>query len=859
MPELDFTAIKQVLLDWPTKELPQVGASTPPLLGRLRQILEAARMNGAFASLPDLMVLLRQLLLSCSSERPDARLNVPRHQSWPSEATWETFGFQVTRTATRFLLEAKAWHPDWLGASPELVGDMFQYEHQAQVVRRDARLPMDPFLHEVTGYNHYVCPGQREALLSALFMPAGDSLIVNLPTGSGKSLVAQAPVLVRGPGAGLTLVVVPTNALALDLERRTRELLAARYANQLPHELAWIGGRTDSSHDAIKDRIRSGNQGILFASPEAVCGTLLNSLYIAANNGLIAYLVIDEAHLIAQWGDAFRPAFQQLSGVRRGLLKASPGHGFRTLLLSATFSPQIIGTLEALFGPRERLQIVSAVHLRPEPRYLSCQVADREEKLTLLDELLHYVPRPFILYATTRQDAKDLFKRLLQAGFRRIACVHGETDNDERERVIQDWVEDRLDGVVATSAFGVGMDKSDVRAVIHAALPETLDRFYQEVGRGGRDGCACLSITLFDARDIKIARRMTTPTLIGDDKGFERWSTLYREAERDPEHPDLRLVDLRKRPGGLNQESDYNRDWNMRTLILLARTGLIQLESNPPLRIERAEGEDEADFIARVETVQESYFTHVPVRSLDPQLMNRSHFEKRIGDKRQRSIESANRAFDRMLKALTGQKEMSEVLVELFASNNVVVSPACRGCPASGGTLHDGDNLYQIPPGIGISRLAPYDVQVWRHRFGSMDPSIVVVLCPDGNLQSPLFDALRTAVASFGVRELALQPSLRQSQPALSRLHRLADDRVLVLRNLDDLPAGPDTLPLARATILMPWGDQPFPDELLLLERPLHLVFVPDNIRDAHHPLRRFRDTATNCIELQEFLRRATQ
>ena len=860
MDKLDFTTLKQVLLHWPTMALPQAGDTTTPLLGRLRQIIEPARRDGTFSSLPDLMVLVRQLLLSRGGDKTGQRLSVPRHQGWPGEDLWETFGFHVMKTATRFGLEAKAWHPDWLGPTGGHADDLFQHEHQAQCVRLDSRLPIDPFLREVTGFNHYLCPGQREAILSALFMTAGDSLIVNLPTGSGKSLVAQAPVLIHGPERGLTLVVVPTNALALDLERRTREFLTAPGAVlESSQEFAWIGAPTDDSHEAIKQRIRSGSQGILFSSPEAVCGSLLNSLYIAAEQGLLAYFVVDEAHLIAQWGDAFRPAFQQLSGVRRGLLAACLGERFRTLLLSATFSHQIIETLKVLFGPSENLNIASAVHLRPEPRYLSYRCLGSHDKEVRVDELLRYVPRPFILYTTKRTDAKAWFQRLLRTGFRRIACVHGETPNAERERIIWDWVYDRIDGVVATSAFGVGMDKSDVRTVIHAAMPETLDRLYQEVGRGGRDGRASLSITVFDTPDISIARSLSVPTLIGDEKGFERWSTLYREAERDSRNPDVRLVDLRKRPGGLTQESDYNRDWNMRTLILLARAGLIQLESTRPLQIERDEGEDETAFRARLEVEQEAYFARIPVRALDPRLMDRSYFEFRVGAERQRGRESANRAFDRMLEALSGQREIAKVLVELLASDNVIVSPACRGCPASNGALHKDGNLYQIPSGIGISRVAPYDMQGWRDRFGDLDPSRVVVLCPESTADRLLLKALRSAIASFGVRELAVQQSVRHARPAFSELHRWSDDRVLALRDLSDTLPSPDTLSLARATVFMPWSDQPLPDELWLFERPLHLVFASSNIRDGHHPLRLYRDTATNCIEFQEFLRRATQ
>ena len=859
MDEFDLTTLKQSLLEWPSMALPQAGAAKTSLLARISTILEAGRLNGCFDSLPDLMVLVRQLLLSYSSDTMSRRLSVPRDSGWPDEDTWRTFGFDITKSGTRFLLEAKAWCPEWLGAPDDQAADLFRHEHRAQPVRRVTRVRMDPFLREVTGFKEYVCPGQREALLSALFMRPGDSLIVNLPTGSGKSLVAQAPVLVRGPNEGLTLVVVPTNSLGIDLARRTRDMYVSRDADRTPHELMWIGSRNDGSLEAIKQRLRSGSQGILFASPEAVCGSLLKSLYIAAEKGLIAYLVVDEAHLIAQWGDAFRPAFQQLSGVRRGLLNACPSAPFRTLLLSATFSRQVLETLKILFGPSEKLNIVSAVHLRPEPRYLCYQCLGPTDKNNRLEELSRYIPRPFIIYTTKREDAISLFSRLHQKGFRRIALVHGETPNEERERIIRKWVEDQLDGVVATSAFGVGMDKRDVRTVIHAALPETLDRFYQEVGRGGRDGCASLSITLFDKADIETARRMTAPTLIGDDKGYERWNTLYRAAEPDPQDTEVRVVDLRKRPGGLTQESDYNRDWNMRTLILLARAGLIQLESTRPLQVERHADEDEGAFQARVEDEHQVYFSQIPVRSLDPRLMDRSHFEQQLDSERRRGMESANRAFNQMLNALSGKQEMADVLVELLSSDDVVVSAVCRGCPAINGELHDQDGVYQIPSGTGISRLTPYDDQAWQLRFGDLNPSeVVTVFCPADTPEESILDALRASVSLFGVRELALMPSLRASQPAYSELHRLAHDQVLVLRDLDDRSASLNALPLPRATLLLPWGNHPFPDELLLLERPLHIVFAPLKIRDSH-PLRLYRDTATNSIDLEDFLRRVKQ
>ena len=779
----DFTALGRALLDWPVGTAALDLPAATSLLGRLRQILQQARQRGAPEYGPDLMVLVRQLLIERGGDSRFAKhLNVPRGPGWPEADAWRRFGCTVTETAERLLIAAQPWRPDWLGALPDGDEDIFAAEHQARPVRADAQVPMDPFLREVTGYDAYVCPGQREAVLSALCMPAGSTLIVNLPTGGGKSLVAQVPVLLDGLESGLTLFVVPTNALALDLQRRTRELLAKGRRAGAEWPLAWTGDSDATDRAEIKQRVRAGTQGILFASPEAVCGALLTALYQAAERGALRYLVVDEAHLIAQWGDDFRPTFQQLAGVRRGLLSACPqGAAFCTLLLSATFPSPVIQTLETLFGPSEQLQMVAAVHLRPEPRYLCHRVCDRDEKRERLMELLRYIPRPFILYTTTRDDARQWFEELRVAGYGRLACFHGETGGTERKRIIDDWVDDRLDGVVATSAFGVGMDKADVRAVIHAALPETLDRFYQEVGRGGRDGRASLSITLFDKTDQGIARDMTTPTLIGDDKGFERWRTMFLASEPEPEDPDLRLVDLTRVPGGLTQQSDYNRDWNMRTLILLARAGLIRLESVRPRLAGASPSEEDFPEPAGAYADWDAYFARIPVRVLDGGLVDQARFEQRIGAQRQRGVAAAEAAFGQMLDALDGRREMAAVLTDLYTSDGagrtVIVSSFCRGCPASAGAPHADSPDYQIPPGIGIANVAAWNDTVWQRYFPGLDPGFAVVLCPgeDGR-NAEVLAALRAAVALFGILEVAAPAAVWELDPALQALHRAADD-----------------------------------------------------------------------------------
>src|SRR5262249_38047138 len=158
-----------------------------------------------------------------------------------------------------------------------------------------------------------------------------------------------------------------------------------------------------------------------------------------------------------------------------------------------------------------------------------------------------------------------------------------------------------LDGVVATSAFGVGIDKPDVRTIIHATVPETVDRFYQEVGRGGRDGKACNSLLLFSQRDRNLAETLSAPRLISDELGFKRWLALSSSAVALDQHGFLLEVDLDVVPPRLSQQSDYNAAWNMRTLIMMARAGLLQLESEPPDGPARLPEETDIQFEMRSE------------------------------------------------------------------------------------------------------------------------------------------------------------------------------------------------------------------------------------------------------------------
>jgi superfamily II DNA helicase RecQ len=157
-------------------------------------------------------------------------------------------------------------------------------------------------------------------------MRPGTSLIVNLPTGSGKSLVGQAPALVYKEEGNLTIFVVPTVALAIDQARQMSDYLKRTFGAVWP--LAWHGGTSSEQRASIRERLGSGTQRIIFTSPEALLTSLLRTVEEVAKSGMLRYLVIDEAHLITQWGDEFRPAFQTLAGLGPHCYERRPMVGF---------------------------------------------------------------------------------------------------------------------------------------------------------------------------------------------------------------------------------------------------------------------------------------------------------------------------------------------------------------------------------------------------------------------------------------------------------------------------------------------------------------------------------------------------
>jgi superfamily II DNA/RNA helicase len=612
-------------------------------------------------------VLRREVLRQGGAEQS---VLVPTGADWPAASDWEAYGVEALRAGPGELrVRAEPWRPAWLsGAERHPVGES-AFAEEAR--RTFVPVAGDPFLSEV-GHDAYRCEAQRQMVRAVLSAEPGSTLLLNLPTGAGKSLCALLPGLLASRSGGVTVIVVPTTALALDQERALR--------GRVPHPTAYHGGGGAAGAErraGILGRIDDGTQRVVFCSPESLAGSLRAPLRRAAEQGRLRYLVVDEAHVVDEWGSEFRPEFQTLAGVRRDLLRACGGPAFRTVLMTATLTEACLDTLETLFGRDGRFEVVSAVQLRPEPEYWAAWCSSDEEKAARVLEAVRHLPRPLILYTTRVRDAEAWEDRLRAAGFGRCATVTGDTNTDERARVIDRWRAAELDVVCATSAFGLGMDQADVRAVLHACVPESADRFYQEVGRAGRDGAACVSLVVYTDADLRDAADMSQQKLITLGKGLPRWERMF-EAARPLGGARYRVpVDVS--PGVDVERLDmgggsHNRAWNVRTLTLMARAGLVELDAEAEAGGDgpRARGGD----------------TRV-VRVLDEDHRREEAWRDRVQSLRQRSYASGDESVGRVRTVLAGRRCAADMFAEAYTlrargpeSPAAEVARCCSGCPA---------------------------------------------------------------------------------------------------------------------------------------------------------------------------------
>ena len=339
-------------------------------------------------------------------------------------------------------------------------------------------------LQKIWGYEDFR-PPQGEIIRSLL---SGQDALVVMPTGGGKSICFQLPALLQ---TGLTLVVSPLVALMENQvkELRDRHMPAALLHSELPsHE------RRQTLQLIERQQLR-----LLYLSPE----TLLNESVwklLRQRQLKINGLILDEAHCLVQWGDTFRPAYRRLGSVRPALLQYKPaGTQIAIAAFTATADPVTQQTIEQV------LQLQQPAVFRQNPYrdnlHLMVQTVwtPRGRRQRLLKFIQAKPGQAGLVYVSTRRDCESLAAWLAQQGYS-TAAYHAGLSPEERRTIESSWLGSGMPFVVCTSAFGMGINKPDVRWVVHYHAPLLLSEYVQEIGRAGRDGKSSIALTLVSER-----------------------------------------------------------------------------------------------------------------------------------------------------------------------------------------------------------------------------------------------------------------------------------------------------------------------------------------------------------------------
>lgn len=412
-------------------------------------------------------------------------------------------------------------------------------------------------LKKFWGYDGFR-PMQLETIMSIC---GGRDTLSLMPTGAGKSLVYQLPVMADEDG--FCIVVTPLIALMKDQVDRLRELgISATSVHS---------GMTAEQIDIALDNCVYGDVKFLYIAPERLDSEMFRLRLQRMNPTLLA---VDEAHCISQWGYDFRPSYLRIAQIR-AIIPRTP-----VLALTASATDVVVEDI------MEKLKMVGGRMIRAsfERANLSYSVRNTEDKIEQLLRVVNNVPGCGIVYARTREGVEQLVRQLNERGIP-ATSYHGGMEPSERKARQEEWTTGKRRIMVATNAFGMGIDKSDVRYVVHYSIPDSVENYYQETGRAGRDGRRAYAVLLVAPDDKGAAKRRFDNEFPSLDKIKEIYELIFNYLQV-----------------GVGEGRDYSFDFNVydfagrnRLFSRVALNAIKILQSNGYMTLT-----DESDHPARV-------------------------------------------------------------------------------------------------------------------------------------------------------------------------------------------------------------------------------------------------------------------